>query len=134
MGVFELAGVMDAIADAARAAGVVDKVYEWPASTLTPPCLVVGYPTSVTFDYTMARGHDRATFPVWIICGRQDERTARDVLSGYVSDGGARVKTALDGTLGGEVTSARVQSVGFETMTIGGVEYISAAFDLDVLT
>lgn len=134
MGVFELAGVMDAIADAAIAAEVVDRVYEWPTSTPAPPCLVVGYPTAVTFDVTMQRGHDRATFPVWVICGRADERTARDVLSSYVSDGGNRVKTALDGDLGGAVSSARVQSVGFELMTMGGVEYISAAFELDVLT
>lgn len=129
-----LAEIMDAINDTALLAGVVDRGYEWPTLDVNPPCLVVGYPTDVIYDVTMQRGSDRARFPVWIVCGKADARSSRDAVAVYLSDGAQSVKTALDGNLGGVVQSCRVTTTTFENVTIGGVDYIAAAFELDVLT
>ena len=135
MSALDLIAVMDAIADTARAAGIADRVYEWPTLDVSPPAVIVGYPTSLNFDATMARGSDRATFPVWIVCGKSDARTTRDAVARYINPVGANdVKTALDGDLGGVVQSCRVVSMTVEATNINGVDYLAPRFDLDILT
>lgn len=137
MASLDLVAVMDGIADTARAAGLVlaDRVYEWPTLTVNPPCLVVGYPTELRYDETYQRGSDRATFPVWVICGKVDARTTRDAIAVYIGpDGAASVKTALDGDLGGACQSCRVVSATIEAANIGGIDYQAVRFDLDILT
>lgn len=132
-----MVSVMDGIAARAKAAGLVldDRVYAWPTLTVNPPCLVVGYPTEITYDATMGRGSDRATFPVWVIAGKVDARTTRDVIATYIGpDGSASVKSALDGTLGGACQSCRVTAATIEAINVSGVDYQSVRFDLDVLT
>lgn len=126
---------MDAVAARALTAGIVKRAYGWPNLAVEPPCLIVGYPTVLNYDATMARGSDRATFPVWIVCGKIDARTTRDAVAEFISPAGALgVKTALDGNLGGAVQSCRVMSMTMEVTNIGGVDYQAPRFDLDILT
>lgn len=124
---------MQAIADTAQTAGVTTRVYAWPNDAASVPCLVVGYCDRLDFDATFGRGADRAEFPVWIICGRATERTTRDVLSALIT-GDTGVKNALDGTLGGVVQSARVTGVSIETVSLGGQEFLSAKFLIDIVS
>lgn len=138
MAALELVGVMDGIAATLRAAGMFpgdDRVFEWPTLSVNPPCAIVGYPTALTYDATMARGADRATFPVWVVVGKVDARTTRDALAQYVGpDGSQSFKSALDGDLGGACQSCRVTAATIEAVNISGVDYQSVRFDLDVLT
>lgn len=127
-----VADVMTAITEVAVNGGLVDRAYDWPTLDVNPPCLVAGYP-DLSFDLTMRRGADRATYPVWIVCGVADKRSSRDVLSPFIVGGGVSVKGILQGTLNGTVQSARVTTCQIETVNIGGLDYVAARFDLDVV-
>jgi hypothetical protein len=126
-----VSSVMDAIAARIVAAGVTTRAYAWPTGSIQPPCAIVGYPEELEFDATFGRGSDRAVFPVWMVCGNVSDRSARDVLSGYIT-GGTGIKDALDGTLGGAVQTARVTDCQVEKLPIGAVEYIAAKFMIEV--
>lgn len=128
-----IAAVMTAITEVAVAGEIVERAYDWPTLQVNPPALVVGYP-DLNFDFTFRGGTDRATYPVWIICGLADQRSSRDVLSKYVTGGGATVKAVLDGDLAGAVRSCRVVNCNLEVVNIGGLDYAAARFDLDVLS
>lgn len=131
MAALQLAATMQAIADTIVSEGVTTRAYAWPSGQIQPPCAIVGYPEQIDFDATFGRGSDRAVFPVWMVCGNVSDRTARDVLSGYIT-GATGIKDALDGNLGGAVQTARVTDCQVEKTTIGAVEYISARFDIEV--
>ena len=128
----DVAAVMTGIAETIKAAGVVKRVYDWPTLDVEPPCLIVGYPESgQPFDQTYARGHDRATFPAWIVCGVADKRSSRDVVTSYIT----AYKDAMedpDGDYPWE--SLRVTTWGVDPVNIGGLDYVAAKFENDVLT
>lgn len=127
-GTLDLAAVMDELA--ARAGATMDNVYAWPASTITPPCFIVGYPTLIRLDATMGRGSDRMEVPCWAVFGQADQRTSRDVMAPFLIN----LKTALDGD-SAVWQSARAQEITFETATQDdGTEYLTARFIVDVLT
>lgn len=128
-----MAAVMDALAARILAAGVTTRAHAWPVGAVQPPCAIVGYPEEIEFDATFGRGSDRAVFPVWMVCGNVSDRTARDVLSGYIT-GATGIKDALDGNLGGVVQTARVTDCQIEKTTIGAVEYIAARFQIEVFS
>ena len=134
MSALNLSNVMDAIANTALSGSVMERVYAWPADSVSAPCLVVGYPTEdIEFDVTFQRGSDRAVFPLYALVGKASERTARDRLSDVIT--GARgVKDKLDGTLGGVVSTARVTTCKAEEITVAGVSYLSATFEIEVYT
>lgn len=135
MAELDLAGIMDAIARTAVLSGIVKRAYAWPTLDVSPPALIVGYPTELNYDATMARGSDRAVFPVWVVCGKIDARSTRDIVAAYVSPAGARgVHDALSGDLGGVVQTCRVRSMTIEATTINSVDYTAPRFDLDILT
>jgi len=133
MGAINLASVMDAIANTITEAGVTDRAYAWPVESVSPPCVVVGYPKELDFDVTFTRGSDRALFPVYVIVGKVSDRSARDVLSNVIT-GATGIKDALDGDLGGEVSTARVQDCQIEDVNVAGVAYLAAVFTLEVYT
>ncbi len=133
MGAINVSATMQAVADRLVAAAVVTNAYGWPVRSVKPPAAIVGYPDELEFDVTFGRGSDRAVIPIWIVCGNVHDKTARDTLSGYIA-GATGVKDALDGDLGGAVQTARVTDCQIEKIDIGGVEYISARFDLEVFS
>lgn len=96
-GRIRLAELMDALAGKVPTAATPQtRVHAYPAKTITPPCVVVGYPDDpIEFDMTMARGSDEVTIPVWYVTGKAVERTARDALSAVLT-GAAGIKEALE--------------------------------------
>lgn len=125
---------MDAIAESARGT-IAERAYEWPTLNFVPPCVVVGYPVDNGLNATYRRGSSRATFPVWVVCGRADERSAREVLGGYIAgEEGGIVRQTFDGDLGGAVQTCLVTTFVVEAVASAGVDYIAARFDLDILT
>jgi hypothetical protein len=134
----DFAAVMTGLSQVAVDAGVVERAYDWPTADINPPCLVVGYPEGPQpFDATMSRGHDRATFPVWIIVGALDRRNVRDRLGAYLLPLKAAVEAASTmGELAEAVpwASARVQTWGVEPFAVESIDYMSIKFDIDVLT
>jgi hypothetical protein len=135
-----LATVMDAIASTIDAANLTVqpgtipmRSYAWPAGSVNPPCIVVGYPKKIIFDLTFNRGSDEATFPVWFVVGKPDDKSARDTLSALLT-GAGKIKDTLDGNLGGAVQSARCVDCDVESVKIGDIEYLAALFTLEVLS
>lgn len=131
--VIDLSATMDAIAAAITAAGLAERSYPYPAGDITPPCAVVGYPKSIDIGITFGRGGDSAEIPLWIVAGQVSDESTRDALSAAIS-GASDVQTALEGDLGGVVSALRVTGCTPETVSFAGVTYMSARFDLEVLS
>ena len=109
------------------------RVYDYPPDSVAVPAAVVGYPDTVTYDETMARGTDSCTVTVTVLVGRISDRASRDALGAYLAGSGVRsVKAAVDGTLAGTVKDARVGSATVMSVTVGGVDYAAAAFSVEV--
>jgi hypothetical protein len=127
----DLNAAMDAIgARLLTIAGM--RVYDYTADQVAPPAGVVGLP-EVGYDVTKARGTDRAVYPLIVLVSKVSDRASRDVLSQYLAGAGAKsVKAAVDGTLGGVVQHARVASASPATITVAGVDYLAATFQIEV--
>lgn len=127
-----LSDVMDELGAALD--GIVGlRVFPYWADRVTPPAAVVGWPEPLTYDSTMARGSDRATVPVMVLVGKVDARSARDALSQYADGSGPfSVKAALDGGTYTACDSVRVASCEFTVITVAGVEYLAATFQVEI--
>ncbi|WP_146147531.1 hypothetical protein [Prauserella shujinwangii] len=109
------------------------RVFPYWAERVTPPAASVGFPEPYNFDATYQRGSDTATFPVTLVVGKVDARTSRDELSQYANGSGASsVKAAIDNHTATAYDVATVSSASFEVVTIAGVEYLAAIFQIDV--
>lgn len=138
MGALDVNAVMDALG---VALDTIDdlRVFDYPADTLDPPAAVVGLPTEIAYDYSKARGSDRATFPVFVAVGGAFSQDSRDLLGPYLKGSGAKsIKAVLeaDRTLGGAcatlgVAVARSDGSG---ITVNGVRYTGAIFEVEVTT
>lgn len=134
MSAIDLAGTMDALAAKVPAAASY-RVHAWPMESITPPCVVVGYPKSIDFDTTFGRGSDTAVFPVWFIVGKIATKQSRDALSEIIT-GAAGIKDALDGalTVGATTADVRVTDCTPEEVTVAATTYMAARFDCEVVT
>ena len=134
MAALNLALTMDALA-AKVPAGVAARVYAWPVESVTPPCVVVGYPKTIDFDATFGRGSDTAVFPMWFLAGKVSTKQARDALSAVIS-GAAGIKATLDGalTVGTTTADVRITDCTIEEVTVAAVVYLAARFDCEVVS
>ena len=128
-----MAATMDAIAATLTAGGRTETMHPYPAESIQPPCVVVGYPKSIAYDEVYARGSDKAEFPVWFVVPRNDPKTARDALSTIIA-GASSIKDLLDGNLGGAVQTCRVIDCQPVFIDVGGVSYVAAEFTLQILS
>lgn len=109
------------------------RVFPYSATKVIPPAAIVGWPDPYTYDSTMGRGSDRFTMPVWVVVGNVDARTSRDAIAKYADGSGeASVKVAIEATEYESCDSVRVQSCEFGTITVAGVEFLAATFQIDV--
>ena len=110
------------------------RVFPYWADRVEPPAAIVGFPEEFEFDSTARRGSDRGQFPLIVVVGKADARSARDTLSVYCGGAGATsVKAVVEAYAATAYDSARVQSVEFGVISIGGVEYLAATFSIDVI-
>lgn len=128
--------VKEELAEALRAVdGMSGRVLAFVPDIVTPPQIIVSYPESGTFDESYGRGMDSYVIPVLVVEGRPNDRTALDRLSAYMSgEGGSSIKRAVE-LHNSEATAyddARVARFEVDPLVIGGVDYISAIFDVEV--
>ena len=122
----ELAGVLEGI-DGLR-------VFAYPAPGVVPPAGFVGWPDDIDYDNTMARGAWSATFPVLVVVGKADVRSARDAIAAYLSSTGASsVRDAFGSGRGTAYDSARVTNARVAPVSIAGIEYLGALMDVAVM-
>lgn len=131
-----LSDVMD---DIARRLDTIQdlRTYDFPPDKIEVPAAVVSYPENYTYDKTYQRGADRMTLPVVAVVGRASDRASRDLLSVYVDgDGPSSFKRVLESKDLPAYTSfhsLRVGEAEFDVIRIGGVDFVAAVFDLDIL-
>lgn len=127
-----LADVMDAVSDQLDTITGL-RCFPYPAPKVTPPAAVVSYPEAVNFDATYGRGMDRMSLVVWLLVGRVSERSARDQLGAYCDGSGSRsVKAVLESGTYTAFDEVRVESIEFDVIKIGDIDYIAAGFTLDI--
>lgn len=131
----DLGAVMDAIGT--RLGTVTGlRVYDYAADGAAPPAAIVALPDTVDYDTVAGRGADRVVIPVTILVGRVSDRAARDQLAQYISGTGAlSIKTAIEGgtsDLGGVAHSVRVTDARVDVVTISQIDYLGAAFNVEV--
>jgi hypothetical protein len=108
------------------------RVFPYPANTVVPPAVVVGWPAPITPD-TLARGGESITFPVLVAVGKADIQSARDALGAYL-DGSdpAGVPRALERGTYTACDAVRVTEKRVEPVSIAGIEYLAAVLDVQV--
>jgi hypothetical protein len=102
-----------------------------------PPAAIVGFPSSVAYDFAMRTAVARYLFPVRVIAGRVAEGEGQDKIDDLVSpDGALSVRAAIDAdpTLGGAAHSTRVVAArDFGVYEVAGVSYIGGEFEVEVI-
>lgn len=113
------------------------RTFEYPPASVPVPAALVGFPESIEYDTTMARGADRWSIPILVLVSRASERTARTRLGQYLdSTGATSIKTAIeaDKTLGGVVHTTRVvRASTIGSYIVNDVDYVGATFIADVV-
>lgn len=136
MAAADIVNVMDGIGD--RLATITGlRVHRYTPDAVSPPSAIVDWP-EVEYDFTAGRGSDRMLFPVHIVVGKVSERSAAAALGAYISGSGASsVKTAIEGSggvLGGYASTTRVMGATVTVVTIAAVDYLSATFQVEVIS
>lgn len=111
------------------------RVFDHPVGTLNPPTALVSLP-EITFDLTYGRGADRWSLPVILAVGKASDRASRKNIAPYVAGTGAKsVKQVLENETTPYVAfdTLRVESVDFDVIAWGGIEYLCATFVLDIV-
>lgn len=112
------------------------RVFAHPPDKPPPaPAAVVTYPGTLAYDGGYGRGMDQMNPTVIALVGKVETRTSRDRISEYVNgSGAASFKSVLEDEDWEHDTfdSLRVTQVEFDIISIGGVEYLSATFTLDI--
>lgn len=111
------------------------RVADHPADAINPPHAIVALP-EITFDLTYARGCDRLRLPVVVAVGKVSDRASVKEAIAYANGSGSKsVKQVLeDETTPYEAfDTLRVESVDFDVISWGAVEYLTAAFTLDIV-
>lgn len=129
----DLAAVMDEVGTAlARVPGL--RPFPYSVDAITPPAAVVGWPDEITYDSTMGRGMDTITLPVYVLVGRVDQRSARDVLARYLDGGNpGSLKAVIERGPHVAFDSVRVVKADPQSLTSAGVDYIGAVLELNIV-
>lgn len=127
-----VADVMDELGGALEAIDGL-RVFPYWADRITPPAAIVGWPDPIDYDMTMMRGGDDLTVPVYVVVGKVDARTSRNLLAVYLDGSGDKsVKAALDGGTYTTCDSVTVKSATVDQLSIAAVDYLGAVFSVDI--
>ena len=128
-----LSDVMDDLALALERVHGLRVSDHWP-SAVAPPAVMVGWPDDIVYDATMGRGGDRCEFPVTLVVGKADARSARAELARYLNGSGPwSVKQAVDTYAARAYASARVIRAQVEIVPIAAVDFLGATFRVDII-
>ena len=108
------------------------RVFDHMVDTIEPPMFIVAMP-AITFDLTYGRGRDRWALPVLLAVGKVSDRGSRDALAPFIAGSGPKsVKQALETGAPASFQTLQLQRIEFDVNTWGTVEYLVAAFTLDI--
>lgn len=130
----KIGDVMDEIAERLKLApSLAGRTYAYPPAKVLAPAAIVTYPTDGKFDATYGRGVDTMTGVVVVVVGNPTARQSRDQLTKYLDGSGEEsVKALLDGDDYESCDGVRVADWDTDVYTIGGIDYLTAIFSLDI--
>lgn len=110
------------------------EIYSRPMAKVKVPCAVVSYPESIETRTTYGPGVARMVLPVVVMVGRPTERSTQDRITKYADGSGAESVTRIMDTYAWTtVHHVTVTGIDFDVVSMGGVDYLAAAFTLDIV-
>lgn len=127
--------VMDEVARKLAAIPGLSNTFAYPPSTATAPAGIVSYPDAIEFDATYGRGMDRIRgLSVVLMAGRVTDKSSRDTVAGWAAGTGTgSVKYVLEQATYSSCDDVTVTRCSFDTVSVSGIDYIAAMFELDVV-
>ena len=120
--------------DALQAVWSTTTVYDYVPSNVVTPCFVTQFPTEVEYDFSMGTSETRWSFPLQVIVGKWEDRTAWTRIATYLAaESGVKAVLENDVTLDGMSESLRVTEAEVVVYTIAGIDYLAAIFTVDVV-
>jgi hypothetical protein len=110
------------------------RVYATLPDAPNPPSAMISL-EKVTYNKAMQKGSAEYGFKIMVILGRVAERVAQQNLDVLVGTGSGSIKVAVesDRTLGGVAFDAFVHELNaYGSVSIGGIDYLSAEFSVQV--
>ena len=109
-------------------------VFDYPIDSVTPPAGILSYPERIAYDETYGRGEDMFLgLPLYMVTDRVDSKSARIQVSEWTDPVGHNsVKKYLDKENYTSCSSVHVVNATFDTMTVAGIDYLVAVFELNV--
>lgn len=108
-------------------------VPEWGVQRISPPAALIPLPERVDYDATYVRGQDLIPdLPVLVLVANPTQPEARRAVAAYANGvGPSSVKVAIEAReyIG---FTARVAWVEFDVVQYAGVDYLAAAFHLEI--
>lgn len=106
------------------------RVYEYVSDLIDPPAAWLSFP-EVVYDLD-AEDSYVANFRVHVAVSRASDRGAYKALTPYLRAGGIKASIETDPTLGGKADSVRVSRSSVAPLTIAGMDYLGATFEVEV--
>lgn len=128
--------LIDVMDEVANSMSVVDglRVAPHDSDTVNPPMALVRWPDPIRYDVTIGRGTDSQELEVYVLTGRTDSRTARNLLGPYLNGSGPRsIKQAIDGGTYAACDSVTVTEARVEAIDVSGVLYLAAIFTVSIV-
>lgn len=109
------------------------RVFPFSVKSVQPPAAIVGWPDPYNYDLTFGRGSDRFTLPIYVVVGNVDAKASRNKISAYANGSGtSSIKAVLEAAVYTECDTVVVRSCEFSSITVAGVEFLAATFQVDV--
>lgn len=101
---------------------------------VAPPQLVIGLPEMIDFDTTYGRGCDSVSgLEIIAVVGKVNTSASFTRLAEYSAGSGASsVKQIVESHTGVSYMTLSVDSVEFGSVSVGGVDYLTAVFSLTI--
>lgn len=132
----DLNAIREAIADMCEREyetyGLPVRAYAYIPDSLKSPCLIVGLPTTVTYNGAMGKGLRLIDIPVYVYVSTQSDKASNKLLNDYASQF-EDVITA-DTTLGNTVNDLVVHELtDFGTLTEGDGTYLGFKANIQLI-
>lgn len=109
------------------------RTYIGPPNSISPPCAVIVMPELITYSGTYQRGMDELTWPVLVLTGRVDDRTALSRVSKYCDGSGDEsIKALIESFAYTACDSVFVATCALDVVTWQGIDYQGALFTLNI--
>lgn len=108
-------------------------VLPYDADSVNPPCAIVSLPPSINYLSTYKRGMDKLVLEVSILVSMADDRIRREEITPFADGSGPQsVKEVLESGTYTAFDTLAVRSGGFMVISIEGIEYLGAVFQVDI--